>query len=140
MTRAVRTIAVVLVSGLVGAAVGYAARSYFDSRLGATFAWASYQTRATNLRFDVEALKALRRGEVSSVITGLETRVDTGLASVSSYHDYVPASLRSPSFYSDVEVARAYRSDHPGPLSDGPIGDAVRKALALRQQDASRQE
>jgi hypothetical protein len=138
MSRTIRIAVVVVGSGLIGAAVGYATCSYFDSRLGATFAWASYQDRATILRFDVEALQALRRGEVSSVIDAIETRVDTGLASVSSYHDYVPISLRSPSFYDDVEAARAYRSTHPGPLSDGPIGDAVRKALALRPQDASR--
>ena len=132
-----RALAAALVLGgvVTGVAAGYAAHSYVDYRLGATFAWASFQDRAATLRFDVEALQSLRRGDAPSVITALETRVDLGLASVSRYHDLVPASIRSQSFYDDIAAVRAYRQNFPGPLASGPIGDAARRALELRPSD-----
>jgi hypothetical protein len=88
------------------------------------------------VRFDVDVLEALRLGKGASVIEPLEARVDAGLADLSKYHDYVPPSLRSATFYDHIAVARTYRATHPGPFSSGPVADAVKKTLSLRPPDA----
>ena len=143
MTRKRLVAASIVASGLVGAAAGYALSNlscHVANLVGANFASLYYQDRAAILRVEVEELQRLRRGEVSSVIDTLETRVDLGLASISTYHDNVPASFPPHSFYKDVAAVRNYRADHPSPLPDGAVRDAAQKALALRPDDETQHQ